>query len=145
MNGQAQDAVASTTITAPPEEVWKALTDPDLIEQYFLGTKVTTSWRVGEPITYEGEYNGTSYEDSGTILVFDAPKVLKTTHYSPSSGLPDVPENHHTVEYKVTEDAAGTAVTITQGNNSTQEEVEQSTATWELVLRNLKDLLESGH
>jgi uncharacterized protein YndB with AHSA1/START domain len=150
MSEQARDAVASITIAASQEKVWESLTDPALIEQYFLGTNVTTTWRVGDPITYAGEYNGKPYQDTGTILAFDPPKLLKTTHYSPSSGLPDTPENHHTVEYSVAEDSDGaedsglTTVTIRQGNNSSQEEVEQSTATWQLVLQNLKELLETG-
>lgn len=143
MRGKIQDAVASTVVAATPEEVWVALTDPALIRKYFLGTNVTTTWRVGDPITYEGEYNGKPYQDSGTILAFDPPKLLKTTHYSPASGLPDTPENHHTVEYRVTEESGGTTVTISQGNNSSQEEVEQSTATWQVVLQNLKEFLES--
>ncbi|PRB41890.1 ATPase [Arthrobacter sp. MYb23] len=149
MSEKIQDAVASTTIAAPRQRVWEALTDPALIQQYFLGTKVTTTWRVGDPITYSGEYNGKPYQDTGTILAFDPPTLLRTTHYSPSSGLPDTPENNHTVDYRVSEDSDGaedsglTTVTIRQGNNSNQEEVEQSTATWQLVLKNLKELLES--
>ncbi|KIA72879.1 ATPase [Arthrobacter sp. Leaf145] len=143
MSGQASEAVASATIDAPLEKVWDALTDPALIRQYFLGTNVTTSWRVGEPITYEGEYNGKTYEDKGTILVFDPPIRLKTTHFSPASGLADIPENHHTVEYLLAGTPDGTTVTITQGNNSSEEEVASSTATWQLVLGNLKEFLES--
>ncbi len=143
MSGQARDAVASTTVSAPPERVWEALTDPALIKQYFLGTNVATTWQVGDPITYSGEYNGKGYEDKGSILAFDPPELLKTTHYSPTSGLPDAPENYHTVEYRVAEAADGTTVTISQSNNSSDEEVEQSTATWQLVLQNLKEFLES--
>jgi len=143
MSGQTPDAVASITIGAPPEKVWEALTDPALIKQYFLGTNVTTTWRVGDQITYSGEYKGKAYKDKGTILVFDPPARLKTTHFSPASGLPDLPENHHTVEYLLAGEPTGTTVTITQGNNSSEEEVASSTSTWELVLGNLKELLES--
>ncbi|MCT9867756.1 SRPBCC family protein [Paenarthrobacter aurescens] len=143
MNGQAPDAVASTTVAAPPEEVWEALTDPSLIKQYFLGTNVNTTWQVGDPITYSGEYNGKAYEDKGTILAFDPPELLKTTHYSPASGLPDAPENYHTVEYRIAGAPDGTTVTIRQGNNSKKGEVDHSTETWRLVLQNLKEFLES--
>jgi len=143
-NGRAADAVASVTVSAEPDEVWKALTDPDLIKQYFLGTNVTTTWKTGDPITFSGEYNGKEYQDKGTVLVFDPPVKLKTTHFSPSSGLPDIPENHHTVEYALAATPGGTTVTITQGNNANEEEVASSTATWELVLGNLKNFLESS-
>jgi uncharacterized protein YndB with AHSA1/START domain len=143
MRGHSGDAVASATIAASSDKVWEALTDPVQIQQYFLGTNVTTSWKVGDPITYSGEYNGKPYQDKGTILAFDPPGSLKTTHFSPASGLPDVPENYHTVEYKVAEEKQGTTVTIIQGNNSSDDEVEQSTATWHLVLQNLKEFLES--
>ncbi|MFE4195257.1 SRPBCC domain-containing protein [Paenarthrobacter sp. NPDC056912] len=143
MSGQFRDAVASVTVAATAEEVWEALTEPDLIRQYFLGTNVVTTWRVGDPITYSGEYNGKAYEDKGTILVFDPPAKLKTTHFSPASGLADAPENYHTVEYIVSEESNQTTVTIRQGNNFTEDEVEQSTATWQLVLGNLKGFLDS--
>ncbi|AFR29450.1 MULTISPECIES: SRPBCC domain-containing protein [Micrococcaceae] len=144
MSGQIRDAVAQITVSSSREKVWEALTDPALIRQYFLGTKITTTWRVGDAITYSGEYNGKPYQDKGSILAFDPPELLKTTHYSPASGLPDVPENHHTVEYRLAEEADGTTVTIRQGNNSSEKEVEQSTATWRLVLQNLKEFLDSG-
>ncbi|WP_256871474.1 SRPBCC domain-containing protein [Paenarthrobacter nitroguajacolicus] len=47
-SGPIPDAVASTTIAAPPEKVWEALTDPALIRQYFLGTNVFRSPEVAE-------------------------------------------------------------------------------------------------
>jgi hypothetical protein len=65
------------------------------------------------------------------------------SHYSPLSGKPDIPENYHTVEYRLEEDAGGTGVTITQGNNSNEAEVTESEKTWQLVLANLKELLEA--
>jgi len=143
MTVKSSDAVATTSISANRQKVWEALTDPALIKQYFLGTHVATTWRVGDPITYSGEYNGKSYEDKGTILTFEPPALLKTTHYSPASGLPDTAENYHTVEYSLAEEPGGTRVTIRQGNNSTDQETTQSTETWQLVLRNLKEFLES--
>ncbi|MFJ4207450.1 SRPBCC domain-containing protein [Paenarthrobacter sp. NPDC089675] len=145
MNAKFADAQASIRVAAPRAAVWNALTDPAVIKQYFLGTNVETTWKVGDSITYSGEYNGHAYRDSGTILEFEPMILVKTTHYSPTTGLPDVPENHHTVEYRLADDDGGTRVTIVQGNNKSSEEVEQSTATWQLVLKNLKEFLESGN
>lgn len=144
MNPDVPVAQASIKVAVPRDEVWTALTDPALIRQYFLGTNVQTTWKPGDPITYSGEYNGKAYEDKGTILEFEPKVLLKTTHYSPTTGLPDEPGNYHTVEYCLADDGDQTTVTIVQGNNKSAEEVEQSAATWRLVLQNLKDFLESG-
>jgi uncharacterized protein YndB with AHSA1/START domain len=143
MEGKVPNAEASITVAAPRDAVWKALTDPGLIKQYFLGTNVETSWRLGDPITYSGEYNGNAYEDKGIILAFEPLQLLKTTHYSPSTGLPDAPENYHTVAYQLDDAGEETSVTITQGNNKSEQEVEHSAATWRMVLQNLKEFLES--
>lgn len=145
MNAQIPDAEATVTVPAKRGDVWKALTDPAIIKKYFLGTNVETTWQVGDPITYSGEYNGKSYEDKGTVLEFQPMDRVKTTHYSPSTGLPDVPGNYHTVEYRLADDDDGTSVTIIQGNNKSAEEVQQSTATWDMVLQNLRELFESGN
>lgn len=32
-----------------------------------MGTTVTTDWKVGSPIQYEGEFNGKKYKDKGEI------------------------------------------------------------------------------
>ena len=136
------EAVASQLISAPPGQVWNALTDPTVIKEYFLGTEVTTSWRVGEPITFKGEWQGKHYEDKGVVLSYEPEHRLSISHYSPLTGLPDEPENYHSVEYRVEQEARDTRVTITQGNNRSQAEVEESAKLWNMVLQNLKELLE---
>ncbi len=61
---------------------------------------VETTWEVGAPITWSGEYEGKAYEDHGTVLAGDVrAQVLSTTHFSPLTGKEDVPENYHTVTY----------------------------------------------
>ena len=142
MNEQIKDAEATVLVKAPASVVWKALTDPGIVKQYFLGTNLTTTWREGDPVTFAGEWKGKSYEDKGTVLENRHGELLRITHYSPLTGLPDVPENYHTVEYRLDETPAGTQVTITQGNNKSNSEAEESAKLWELVLGNLKELLE---
>ena len=142
MNDQIKDAQASVLVEAPRNRVWKALTDPEIVKQYFLGTNVTTTWREGDPVTFAGEWKGKRYEDKGIVLENRHQELLRITHYSPLTGLPDEPENYHTVEYRLDESADGTRVTITQGNNKSDSEAEESAKLWDMVLGNLKELLE---
>jgi uncharacterized protein YndB with AHSA1/START domain len=142
MNTQIKDAEASVLVEAPRSRVWEALTDPGIVKQYFLGTNVTTTWREGDPVTFAGEWKGKSYEDKGIVLENRPEELLRITHYSPLTGLPDVPENYHTVEYRLADQPNGTEVTIRQGNNKSDSEAEESAKLWEMVLGNLKELLE---
>jgi len=115
-------AKATTTIEVPASKVWEALTRPDLIKQYLFGTEVTTDWKVGSPITYKGVWEGKAYEDKGKIIKFEPEKTLVSTHWSPLSGVPDTPENYHTVTYQLSEKDGKTDVTILQDNNATEDE-----------------------
>ncbi len=92
-------ATAAVDVEATPQRVWAALTDPDQIAAYMGGSRVETTWEVGSPITWAGEYDGRPYEDKGEVLVVDEPEVLSVTHYSPLMGQPDVPESYHTLVY----------------------------------------------
>ena len=142
MNRQGKDAVSSVIVAVSPSRVWKALTDPAEVKEYFLGTSVTSTWREGDPVTFAGEWKGKAYEDKGTVLESRPNVLLRISHYSPLSGLPDVPENYHTVEYRLSPRVEGTAVTIVQGNNRDDAEAEESSKLWDLVLGNLKEYLE---
>ena len=135
-------AQATTLVNAPASKVWDALTNPGLIKQYLYGTEVTSDWKVGSPITYRGEWEGKSYEDKGEILQIEPDKLLISTFWSSLAGLPDLPENYKTVRYELFPQGDGTKLTITQGNNATQEEADHSTQNWTTVLDKLKELLE---
>jgi len=39
-------------IRAPAADIWRALTDPDMTEQYLGGARVQSTWQPGEAITY---------------------------------------------------------------------------------------------
>jgi uncharacterized protein YndB with AHSA1/START domain len=133
---------ATTTINAPVSKVWEALTNPGLIEQYLYGTEVTSDWKVGSPITYKGEWQGKAYEDKGEILQIEPDKLLVSTFWSSLAGLPDTPENYKTVRYELSTENGGTRITITQDNNTSQEEANHSQQNWNTVLGKLKELLE---
>jgi uncharacterized protein YndB with AHSA1/START domain len=135
-------ATAEIDIDAPPAAVWKALTDPGAIRQYSLGATVETDWNPGSTITWSGEYNGHSYCDKGTVLEVRPETLLVVTHFSPMSGQPDVPENYHTISYRLAEGSSGTHLSLSQDNNASAEEVEHSRNNWQNMLETLKHLVE---
>ena len=135
-------ATATVTIDASPERVWAALTDPAIIRKYMFGSTVTSDWEVGSTITYAGEYEGKQYEDHGEILEIRPGALLRSTHFSPLSGQPDVPENYHTLTYTLRSEGNGTHLELTQDNNSNAAEVEHSTANWQQMLDALKSVVE---
>jgi uncharacterized protein YndB with AHSA1/START domain len=137
-------ARAQTTIDAPAGRVWKALTDPDLIRQYMFGTEVITTWEPGTPIRYRGQWQGKPYEDKGTILEFEPGKRMRSTHFSPLSGQPDVPENYHTLTYTLAEAGDRTTVTLTQDNNPDPAAAAHSEGMWQPMLESLRELIENS-
>ena len=135
---------SSTMINAPVNKVWDALTNPHLIKEYLFGTKTTTDWKKGSPITYEGEWQGRNYKDKGVVVDIIPEKLLHTTYWSSMSGKEDRPENYNNVLYEVEEQNGGTLVTISQDNIKDEEELEHMNENWGIVLDNMKKLLEKG-
>lgn len=138
------EASAETDIDAPPDRVWAALTDPELIARYMMGSIVETTWEVGSPITWKGEFNGRQYEDRGQVLSVEPPSRLSVSHFSPLTGAPDVPENYHTVVYTLVGRDGRTHVSLTQDNASSAQEAEHSSQNWAQMLRGLKTVVEQG-
>ena len=136
-------AKSKITINAPASKVWEALTRPELIKQYMFGSDVISDWKVGSPIIYRGEWQGKPFEDKGKILQMEPGRSLVSTHWSPLSGVPDSPENYHTVSYHLSEKDGKTEVTLTQDNNANEEEKAHSEQNWKQALDGLKKLVES--
>jgi uncharacterized protein YndB with AHSA1/START domain len=137
-------AKATIAINAPTSKVWDALTKPEFISQYLFGTQVTTDWRVGSPITYEGTWEGKAYKDKGQVLQVEPGKLLVSTFWSSLSGLPDVPASYQTVRYELAAEDGGTRLTVTQDNNATRQDANHSEQNWNIVLEGIKKLLEGG-
>jgi uncharacterized protein YndB with AHSA1/START domain len=137
-------AESTITVKAPPRDVWKALVTPADIEQYMFGTHVASAWKEGAPITWKGEWEGKRYEDKGVIRRFDPERTLQYTHYSPMSGLPDIPESYHTVTIELSAEGDGTRVTLAQDNNDTEQARAHSKKNWDAMLAGLKKHVEGA-
>jgi len=135
-------AEVSIMINAPKEKVWNALVAPEAIKQYMFGTNVISDWHEGSSIIWKGEWLGKSYEDKGVILQLKPGHTIQYSHFSPLSGLPDRPENYHTVTVQVSIVGSQTHVALTQDHNASEEERADSEKNWEMMLTGLKKFVE---
>jgi uncharacterized protein YndB with AHSA1/START domain len=118
--------IESIEFNAPKSKVWAALTQPEIIKQYFFGTDLKTTWEVGTPIMWHGEWEGTNYVDKGTVLSYIHEESLSHDYLSSMSGKEDIPENYAKISYKVVESEGKTTLTITQDNIENEEMLNHS-------------------
>lgn len=135
-------ATARTDIAAGPETVWAALTRPEEISAWMSGSHVETTWEIGSPITWSGEYDGRDYQDKGQVLAVEEPRVLSMTHYTPLMGADDAPENYHTLVYTLTPTDSGTRLELTQDGCDSDEQAEQFSKSWQGMLESLRSHVE---
>jgi len=143
-------ARATIDIRASKEDVWRALTDPDRIREYYIGgATVETDWKVGSPIRFTGEWNGEAFEDKGEVVTFDPDNEVAYSHFSPMTGKPDEPESYHLVDITLADSGGLTTVTLEQSNltggvneedRANREQFEQH---WQQMLEGLRRTAES--
>ena len=132
----------SVIINAKAAEVWKAITDPEMIKQYFFGTNVKTDWKEGSKITFSGTWKGKEYEDKGQVTLVKKNKKLEYTYWSSLSGLGDFPQNYYDMIYELEEREKDTVLAIIQVGLMSDDIYKQTSENWEIVLQQLKQLLE---
>jgi uncharacterized protein YndB with AHSA1/START domain len=132
----------SFLINVPVQKVWAALTDPEIVKQYFFGTKLQTTWKVGEPITFSGEWDGKAYVDKGTILQIQAGKSVTYNYWSSFSGKEDKPENYANIVYQLEDHGNQTKLTIQQDRIADKEALAHSEQNWKMVVNSMKELIE---
>lgn len=136
-------ANAQTSINTSVDKVWDALTNPDTIKKYMFGTTVSSDWKEGSDITWKGEWKGKQYEDKGKIVEIKPKSHISYTHFSPLTGLPDVPDNYHTVSIKLVPKNGSTTVVLSQNNNKTDDDRQHAEDNWNMMLSALKKLVEA--
>jgi len=135
-------AHAVVAIHAPIDKVWAAFVNPEIVKQYMFGTEVSSDWKAGSAIRWKGEWQGKRYEDRGVVLQVDPHRRLQYTHFSPLAGLPDAPENYHTVTIDLSSEPGTIRVSLSQDNNLTEQARDHSEKNWRTMLESLKMLLE---
>lgn len=137
-------ATSAIAIDAAPAQVWQVITDPASMSEFFFGSEVVTDWVVGGPIAWRGVWEGKPYEDRGEIVEFDPERRLVTTHFSPLTGRPDVPENYHTLTWTLEPHGAQTVLTLSQDNNDSAAAATHSEEMWDSLVADVKEIAERG-
>jgi uncharacterized protein YndB with AHSA1/START domain len=138
-------ARAEVDIRAPRREVWNLLTSSGSHPEILFGAEVVSDWRLGSRIVWRGEWQGKTFEDHGRVIELEdreEPWRIVLTHFSPLSGLPDVPENYHALHFELDATPEGTHVTLDQDNNPTVEAARHSRDNWVAMLQGVKEVAE---
>ena len=130
-----------TVINAPLEKVWDALTNPEIVKQYFFGTELLTNWEIGSDIVFQGEWEGQKYKDPGKVLEYSHNEKLAYSYLSNWSGKEDKPENYLWVCYEVKPIDKGTELTISQTNYD-EERAKHSETNWASLIDGMKKIIE---
>ena len=80
-------AKVSIIINASIVNVWKTLTNPELVKQYLFGTNVSTDWKKRNQIRWAGIRKDKNYEDSGQVIEVVDEKLIIYTYWSSMFGL----------------------------------------------------------
>jgi len=137
-------------INAKAENVWDALVNPEKVRQYLFGTKVSSDFKVGSPITFEGEYDGMKYKDIGKIVEYEENSILKYSYHSSFSELEDREENYQLITYRVSlisdkllsNDNMKVNLEISQENIPNEAAKVDSEKNWSLLLEKIKEISE---
>jgi uncharacterized protein YndB with AHSA1/START domain len=136
-----------TTVNAPPSAVWRALTDPNLMKQWVaepeMRLQVTTNWKVGSPIVVKG-YHHVDFENKGTVLHFEPNSILRHSHLSSISRLPDVAESYTIIEFRLTPIRENsTLLNVTTSNFPSEPIFKHWEYYWRITIEVLKRFIES--
>ena len=134
-----------TDVQAGSDAVWKTLTARK--SAMFMGADVDTDWKPGSPISFTGEFHGKPFKDHGEIRDAEPERRLSFTHYSPTSGKPDVPDSYNLVDVWLGPDGdERTHVRLSQtplgGDRPDDATVETFRKNWQVMLDGLRKAAE---
>ena len=130
-------------IATQPEELFRALTDPNRIPDYFPVDSVELEPAAGGLIEVRGSVGDQPFTDHGTVTCFEFPSRFAYRYWSTNHGADRTDENHMTIEYCIEPDGeAGSRLRLEHTNLLTDERFEQMDSAWDMLLQSLKSYLE---
>jgi uncharacterized protein YndB with AHSA1/START domain/DNA-binding transcriptional ArsR family regulator len=153
----APEFVYTTYITAPPELVWRGITDPTFTSRYW-GMEFHTDWKVGQRYTVVHTRRGVTISDEGMIVTeYDphrrlsytwqtyTPELVAAIGYSDEFLAQAQAEPRSTATFELTPDGDETKLTVIHSGFAPDGVVAGDVSKgWPKVMSWLKTFLESG-
>jgi uncharacterized protein YndB with AHSA1/START domain len=124
----------SVFISARPDAVFEALTDPARIAEYYPVTSVRSTRRIGGDFIIEGE----GFTDHGIIRSYAPPMEFGYEYWSTNHGTENVPANRMRITYSLAPSDGGTLLSVTHDNLLTSDRIAAMGPVWEFLLGQLK-------
>jgi uncharacterized protein YndB with AHSA1/START domain/DNA-binding transcriptional ArsR family regulator len=129
-----------TYIESTPEEVWRALTDPDLTAEYW-GHRNVSDWEAGSTWEHRRADGSEIADVVGTVVESAPPTRLVTTWAEPGA---EKAETTSRVTFDIEPHGGIVRLTVTHEDLADEAERDEAAAGWAAVLSNLKSFLETG-
>lgn len=140
--GTIPDYVYTTYIHSTAEQVWHALTDPELTSR-FWGHAQVSDWSVGSRVDHVRADGSGVADATGTVVQVDRPHCLAFSFDDPTKA--DEPTFEPSVVTFVIESYRDIVkLTVTQTQLQSMDELRAVGQGWPAVLANLKTLIETG-
>ncbi len=135
----------SVMINAFPSNVWKALTDVDMMKEWMLDEdiEIITNWKIDGPIFIKGTLHWIPFENKGKVLQFEPEKTLEYTHLSSLSNLMDEKQNYVVYSFKLVAVHDQTKLSLVIKNFPTESIYQHLVFYWNTTLHILKEFIEN--
>jgi uncharacterized protein YndB with AHSA1/START domain len=134
----------SSIINAKPAKVWEMLTNTQLMAKWMVETEIEiiTDWQVGGSIVIRGDLHGIPFENNGRVLQFQPEKLLRYSHLSSLSNLPDEIASYSIIEFSLQPNGNETVLTLTLNSFPTEAIYRHLAFYWNVTLEMLKGFIE---
>src|SRR5206468_3986203 len=127
----------TTYIESTPENVWRALTDPDLTATYW-GHSNVSDWKAGSTWEHQRTDGSRVPDVVGQVVESTPPTRLVTTWARPEGKPSDEPSR---VTFDIESYGGIVRLTVTHENLADDAERDAAAAGWAAVMLNLKSLI----
>ncbi len=129
-------------IKTTPENLWGALTTPQLMKQYWVGMDTESDWKAGSAWTMK--FPDGRVADAGEIVEFNPPKCMAIKWRN--EWKPEMKEEGFSLcTYDLEQADGAVKLTVTHGIDVLNSKfIASVSGAWPICLSNLKSLLEMG-